>query len=55
MTPYVELDGVRNWYDERGGGDPLVLMHGGVVDSRFYEQTAALPEQAAVEAVGPSE
>jgi pimeloyl-ACP methyl ester carboxylesterase len=40
MTPYVDLAGIRSWYDERGAGDPLVLMHGGIVDSRFYEQTA---------------
>jgi pimeloyl-ACP methyl ester carboxylesterase len=36
--PYVELGGVRAWYGERGTGDPLVLMHGGVSDSRFFEQ-----------------
>src|SRR6266498_5101761 len=24
------------WYDERGGGEPLVLLHGGAVDSRFF-------------------
>ncbi len=41
MTPYVDLDGVRSWYDERGAGNPLVLLHGGVVDSRLYEQNAA--------------
>jgi pimeloyl-ACP methyl ester carboxylesterase len=36
--PYVDLRGLRTWYEERGSGDPLVLMHGGVVDSRFFEQ-----------------
>jgi pimeloyl-ACP methyl ester carboxylesterase len=41
VTPYVDLDGVRSWYDERGAGNPLVLLHGGVVDSRLYEQNAA--------------
>jgi pimeloyl-ACP methyl ester carboxylesterase len=40
VTPYVDLAGLRSWYDERGAGAPLVLMHGGIVDSRFYEQTA---------------
>jgi pimeloyl-ACP methyl ester carboxylesterase len=35
--PYVELAGVRTWYEERGNGDALVLMHGGVSDSRFFE------------------
>jgi pimeloyl-ACP methyl ester carboxylesterase len=45
MTPYVDLNGVRSWYDERGAGDPLVLMHGALVDSRLYEKsTAALAE-----------
>jgi pimeloyl-ACP methyl ester carboxylesterase len=36
--PYVDLGGVRTWYEERGNGDPLVLMHGGVSDARFFEQ-----------------
>jgi hypothetical protein len=35
--PYVDLGGVRIWYEERGTGDPLLLMHGGVSDSRFFE------------------
>ena len=30
----VELDGVRTWYDEVGSGEPLVLLHPGLVDSR---------------------
>jgi pimeloyl-ACP methyl ester carboxylesterase len=38
VTPYVDLGGVRSWYDERGAGDPLVFMHGALVDSRFYDQ-----------------
>jgi pimeloyl-ACP methyl ester carboxylesterase len=41
VTPYVDLGGIRSWYDERGAGDPLVFLHGGVVDSRFYEQNVA--------------
>ncbi|GAB3845759.1 alpha/beta fold hydrolase [Dactylosporangium cerinum] len=36
MQRYVELDGVRTWYDERGAGDPVVLLHGAVVDSRCF-------------------
>ena len=40
MSPYVDLAGVRSWYDERGDGDPLVLLHGGVVDSGFYERNS---------------
>jgi pimeloyl-ACP methyl ester carboxylesterase len=36
MGRYVDLDGVRTWYDETGEGEPLVLLHpgGGGVDSR---------------------
>jgi pimeloyl-ACP methyl ester carboxylesterase len=37
MADYVQLGAVKTWYDERGSGDPLVLMHGGLVDSRFFE------------------
>jgi len=37
MAQYVQLGTVRTWYDERGDGEPLVLMHGGLVDSRFLE------------------
>jgi len=45
VTPYVDLNGVRSWYAERGSGDPLVFMHGALVDSRFYDRnTAALAE-----------
>ena len=34
----VELSQVRTWYDERGDGEPLVVLHGGAVDSRFFDQ-----------------
>src|SRR3954451_22369387 len=36
MGTYLDLDGVRTWYDERGDGDPLVLLHGGLTDSRDF-------------------
>jgi pimeloyl-ACP methyl ester carboxylesterase len=36
MPTYVDLDGVRTWYDERGAGEPLVLLHPGGVDSRAF-------------------
>lgn len=29
MADYVLLNGVRTWYEERGEGDPLVLLHPG--------------------------
>src|SRR5215831_136520 len=45
MTAYVQLDAAKTWYDEHGDGEPLVLMHGGLVDSRFFEPN--LPELAA--------
>jgi pimeloyl-ACP methyl ester carboxylesterase len=36
MAQYVQLGPVRTWYDEHGEGDPLVLLHGGLVDARFF-------------------
>jgi pimeloyl-ACP methyl ester carboxylesterase len=36
MGQVIELDGVRTWYDERGSGEPLVLLHPGLVDSRAF-------------------
>lgn len=37
MGQYVQAGGVRTWYDEHGAGEALVLLHGGAVDSRFFE------------------
>lgn len=37
MSDYVEVNGVRTWYAERGDGEPLVLLHGGFTDSRDFE------------------
>ncbi|MDQ3782253.1 MAG: alpha/beta hydrolase [Actinomycetota bacterium] len=37
MAGYVELTNGSVWYDEQGEGEPLVLLHGGAVDSRFFE------------------
>jgi pimeloyl-ACP methyl ester carboxylesterase len=34
---YLELGGGRVWIDEQGEGEPLVLIHGGAVDGRFFE------------------
>lgn len=36
MADRIDLDGVDTWYDERGDGDPLVLLHGGLTDSRDF-------------------
>ena len=37
MASYVELNGVRTWYHEHGDGDPVVLLHGGLTDSRDFD------------------
>src|SRR5919198_1052777 len=37
MATYVQLGDVKTWYDEHGEGDPLVLLHGGLVDARFFQ------------------
>jgi pimeloyl-ACP methyl ester carboxylesterase len=45
MATYVQLGAVKTWYDEYGQGDPLVLLHGGLVDTRFFAPNlAALAE-----------
>jgi pimeloyl-ACP methyl ester carboxylesterase len=41
MAEYVQLGAVKTWYDEHGEGEPLVLMHGGLVDTRFFEPNLA--------------
>jgi pimeloyl-ACP methyl ester carboxylesterase len=38
MGSYVDLPGVRTWYDEQGSGEPLVLLHGGLSDARFFRE-----------------
>src|SRR5215467_2167852 len=38
MGGYVDLTNGAVWYDERGRGEPLVLLHGGAVDSRFFDR-----------------
>ena len=37
MARYVQLGAVNTWYDENGEGEPLVLLHGGLVDARFFQ------------------
>jgi pimeloyl-ACP methyl ester carboxylesterase len=37
MGDYIDLTGGRVWYEESGAGEPLVLLHGGAVDTRFFK------------------
>ncbi|MEU6864013.1 alpha/beta hydrolase [Streptomyces sp. NPDC046876] len=41
MGTYIQLGDVKTWYEEHGAGEPLVLMHGGLVDARFFEPNLA--------------
>ena len=44
MGTYVELGAVKTWYDEAGEGEPLVLLHGGIVTNETWgPQLAELP------------
>jgi pimeloyl-ACP methyl ester carboxylesterase len=36
MADCADVNGIRTWHDERGDGDPLVLLHGGLTDSRDF-------------------
>jgi pimeloyl-ACP methyl ester carboxylesterase len=37
MGSYVQLGPVRTYYEEDGSGEPLVLLHPGLADSRPFE------------------
>lgn len=41
MAQYVQTGPVRTWYDEHGDGESLVLLHGGLVDARWFEPNLA--------------
>src|SRR5258708_23463507 len=48
MDEYVDVDGVRTWYEASGTGEPLVMLHpgGGGVSARALEvNRVALSEQ----------
>ena len=33
---YADVDGLALWYSERGSGDPLILLHGGMGGSEMF-------------------
>src|SRR5262245_6162339 len=39
---YVDLDGVRTYYEITGAGEPLVLLHGGMCTIDTFAELAAL-------------
>lgn len=52
MGRYASLSQGDVWYEDRGAGEPLVLIHGGAVDSRFFvHNIGPLAEQFRVIAV----
>ena len=40
MADRIELDGVSTWFDERGAGEPVVLLHGGFSDAAAFDAMA---------------
>ena len=36
-TGYAEVNGARLYYEEGGTGEPLLLLHAGVADSRMWD------------------
>ena len=42
MGGYVEIGALKTWYEEQGGGEPLVLFHGGMCTNATW--AAQMPE-----------
>jgi pimeloyl-ACP methyl ester carboxylesterase len=40
MGEYVDVGGVKTWFDSWGSGPPLILLHGGLVTNATWEPTA---------------
>ncbi|WP_328411100.1 alpha/beta fold hydrolase [Nocardia sp. NBC_00403] len=40
--PYFQPGDVRTWYDVHGDGEPVLLLHGGFVDSRSFGPAVAM-------------
>ena len=38
MSNYIQLGDVHTYYEEDGAGEPLVLLHPGLADSRAFEE-----------------
>ena len=38
MGTYADLTNGKVWFEEQGSGDPLILIHGGAVDGRFFDK-----------------
>jgi pimeloyl-ACP methyl ester carboxylesterase len=36
MGQYIDIGAVKTWYDEQGEGDPLILLHGGLVSNETW-------------------
>jgi pimeloyl-ACP methyl ester carboxylesterase len=34
---YIEVNGINTWYSEQGTGEPLILLHGGMVASLLWD------------------
>jgi pimeloyl-ACP methyl ester carboxylesterase len=49
MGEYVDIEGLKTWYDRQGAGSPLVLLHGGLSTNETWgAQMPALAERFAV-------
>src|SRR5919205_3161074 len=41
MGEYIELPGVKTWYEVEGQGEPVLLLHGGFVTNETWGQQRA--------------
>lgn len=41
MGEYIEINGISTWFQDRGSGEPVVLLHGGLVDGRDFDGNLA--------------
>ena len=38
ISAFVDAGGARTYYEEMGSGEPLVLIHGGLLDRRMWDR-----------------